>query len=89
VVTREDATSAFANLESDLADSALVVVAYDWPSVLAEAERLSAAHGMDAGHRALDVLHIATARHLAAVEFLTFDGKQRELAKTEGLIVPI
>jgi predicted nucleic acid-binding protein len=88
-VTREDAASAFANLESDLADSALVLVAYDWPAVLAEAERLSAAHGMDTGHRALDVLHIATARHLATVEFLTFDGKQREFAKSEGQIVPL
>lgn len=89
IVTRQDAATAFANLETDLAASALVLVAYDWPAVLAEAGRLSAAHGMDAGYRAFDVLHVATARHLGAAQFLTFDGKQRELAQSEGLAVPL
>jgi predicted nucleic acid-binding protein len=89
VVTREDAASAFANLETDLADGSLVLVACDWPSVLATSERLAAAHGMDSGYRAFDILHVATAQQFTASEFLTFDGKQRELAKSEGLLVPL
>ena len=39
IVTRQDAAAAFANLESDIADGALVPVTYDWPAVLATAER--------------------------------------------------
>jgi predicted nucleic acid-binding protein len=42
---------------------------------------------MTGGHRTLDVLHVATALHLKAREFLTFDGNQAELAKAVGLKV--
>jgi predicted nucleic acid-binding protein len=40
---------------------------------------------MEAGHRLLDILHVATAKALGAVEFLSFDEKQRRLARAEGL----
>ena len=89
IVTRQDAAAAFANLETDLADGALVSVAYDWPAVLASAERLSTKHGMESGFRAFDILHVATALQLGATEFLTFDGKQRALAESEGLAVSL
>ena len=36
-----------------------------------------------------DVLHIATALHLGAREFLTFDRNQKKLAEAEGLKVPL
>ena len=39
------------------------------------------------GHRAVDILHLATAIHLSAEEFLSFDGNQRKLATAEGLKV--
>ena len=89
IVTRQDAAAAFANLETDVADGALVPVAYEWPAVLATAERLSAKHGMDSGYRAFDILHVATALQFETTEFLTFDGKQRTLAESEGLAVPL
>jgi hypothetical protein len=44
---------------------------------------------MDSGYRAFDILHVATAQQFTASEFLTFDGKQRELAESEGLLVPL
>ena len=44
------------------------------------------AHG---GHRTLDVLHVATAVHLGARRFLTFDDRQRNLARHAGLEVPL
>jgi predicted nucleic acid-binding protein len=42
---------------------------------------------MSGGHRSLDILHVATALHLGALEFLTFDTNQRKLAAAEKLKV--
>ncbi len=42
----------------------------------------------DHGHHAFDVLHVATALHLGAKVFLTFDANQK-LAEAEGLKVPL
>jgi predicted nucleic acid-binding protein len=39
------------------------------------------------GCRTLDVLHVACAVHIAATEFLTFDDRQRKLARSAGLAV--
>ena len=58
--------------------------AVDSAHVLRIAERLSAAHTKTGGHRALEVLHIATATVLEAEEFLSFDSNQRKLAAAEG-----
>ena len=55
--------------------------------ILAEAGRLSAAHTPGGGHRAYDILHVAHARLARARQFLTFDAKQRALAKAAGLRV--
>lgn len=44
---------------------------------------------MKGGHRTLDILHVATARHLAARDFLTFDARQKKLAKAIGLRTPL
>ncbi len=40
------------------------------------------------GNRSFDVMHVATALHLRVKTFLTFDKKQKELAKMEKLSVP-
>lgn len=76
-----------ADLESDLASGALVIVPTEWPEVHSIAERLSSRHTPTGAHRALDVLHVATALHLGARELLTFDANQARLAKAEGLKV--
>jgi predicted nucleic acid-binding protein len=54
-------------------------------SVVHEAKRLSSIYTMHSGHRALDILHVATALHLGATEFLSFDQNQRKLATAVGL----
>ena len=41
------------------------------------------------GHRLFDIVNVATALHLGASEFLTFDANQRQLAEAEGLRVPL
>jgi len=64
-------------LQSDLAAGVLEIVPADWPDVRRIAERLSAASARKPrGHRLTDIFHVATALHLGAAEFLTFDGNQ-------------
>jgi len=60
----------------------------DWAGVHQLAEGLSAKHTISNGHRFADILHVATALHLGASEFFTFDASQRKLVETEGLKVP-
>ena len=78
---------ALAKLQSNLDAGALVVVTADWPDVHRLAETLSKRHTLAGGHRSLDLLHVATALHLGAREFLTFDTNQRRLAAAEKLKV--
>jgi len=82
-----DCDKALADLQTDLESGAVVIVPAEWAEVHQTAERLSAAHTKAEGNRALDTLHVATALHLKATEFLTFDERQRKLAAAEGLEV--
>ena len=56
-------------------------------ALFARAETISVRHTETGGHRAFDILHVATARELGAREFLSFDANQRRLAAAEGLTV--
>jgi predicted nucleic acid-binding protein len=76
---------AMADLQTDLDTGVVVLATVDWPDVHRLAETLSKRHTISAGHRAFDVLHVATALHLGAREFLTFDANQRKLAIAEKL----
>ncbi len=55
--------------------------------VFTKAELLSIRHTETLGNRAYDILQVAAALLLAATEFWSFDGKQRALARAEGLKV--
>lgn len=79
--------NALAQLQANLDAGALVVVPVEWAEVISTAERISARHTINKGHRFLDVLHVATALALGAVEFLSFDANQRRLAASERLAV--
>jgi predicted nucleic acid-binding protein len=76
-------------VQADLAAGVLVVASVDWADVQNIAERLSSQHTLPAGHRALDILHVATALHLGTEALLTFDENQRALARAEGLQTPL
>ena len=78
---------ALAKLQANMEAGAVVPVSADWPDVHRLAETLSKRHTPTGGHRSLDVLHVATALHLGAREFLTFDTNQRKLAAAEKLKV--
>ena len=81
------AEAALDGLQSDLENGVVVPVSADWPDVHRLAETISKRHTMTGGHRSLDVLHVATALHLGARDFLTFDANQRKLAAAEKLKV--
>lgn len=68
---------------------AVVRVPFDIVQVLRFGAFLSQGHTEARGHRTMDILHVATAVHLGAQEFLTFDANQRRLAKAAGLVVPL
>ncbi len=81
------AEAALGKLQANMEAGAVVPVTADWPDVHRLAETLSKRHTMAGGHRSLDVLHVATALHLGARDFLTFDTNQRKLAAAEKLKV--
>ena len=75
--------------ESDVAAGVLRRVPYDVEAVNRLACSLSARHTATGGHRSLDILHIATAVHLGVKNMLTFDARQKKLAKHCGLKTPL
>jgi predicted nucleic acid-binding protein len=74
-------------LEENIAIGAIAIVPVDWQEVHSTAERLSSRYTVAGGHRALDILHVATAIHLKAPQFLTFDKDQSALTRAAGLEV--
>jgi len=79
----------WAQFEVDRASGRLTVLICNLADVIDQAKRLSATHTLTGGHRGFDILHVATALHLKASRFLTFDGNQKRLAEAEGLVVPV
>jgi len=86
---RKTGQAAFAKLQVNITSGALILVAAEWNDVLQRAELISSQHTSSSGYRSFDVLHVATALHFGAKEFLTFDANQKKLAKAEGLKVPL
>ena len=76
-------------LDQNVIDGFFAVAPVDWADVYSLAERLSLKHAFERAHRTVDVLHVATALHLKAKTFLSFDTNQIILAKKEGLKVPV
>ena len=86
-ISGADCASALAAFESDLKVGYLQLAPCDFPAIIGEAQRLSELHTLAGGHRSFDILHVATARTLKADAFLSFDAKQRKLARAVGLPV--
>ena len=84
-----EGTRMLRDLQADLNDGALKMVGVDWVVVHRLAETLSSVHTRERGSRLVDILHVATALHLGAEVFLTFDANQKALAESEGMVVPL
>jgi predicted nucleic acid-binding protein len=87
--SRREADQMIEDWETDIASGLNKLVPYDSDAVLRLAGVYSKNRTAQGGHRSLDILHVATAVHLGAKEFLTFDGRQRTLAKHAGLKFPL
>ncbi len=85
VLTPARCQAVLAEIEVDTRAGVLAETPIAWGEVFAEAEALSAAHTVVIGTRATDVLHVAAATSLGVTQFLTFDVKQRALARKAGL----
>ncbi|MDZ4816331.1 MAG: PIN domain-containing protein [Verrucomicrobiota bacterium] len=92
----KDRTKGFSKREADHMISALaknldarglLLESVEWPDVHSLAESLSAKNTMTGGHRPMDILHLATVKHLRLTHFLTFDANQKKLVEAEGLVV--
>lgn len=85
---RREADRMIADWEKDIATGINRLVSFDMDAVLRHSRSLSGQTTAKGGHRTLDIFHVATAVHLGASRFLTFDARQRALAIHAGLEVP-
>jgi len=76
---------ALADFEADIAARALRRFSPPWAAVFDEGARLCRQHGARTGTRSIDALHVAVARTCAADVLVTFDARQRALAKITKL----
>ncbi len=83
--SRGEADRMIADWEADVATGVNVLVPFDMNAVLRLSRVLSGQTTAKGGHRTLDIFHVATAVHLGAKRFLTFDVRQRALAAHAGL----
>ena len=86
--SRREANRMIADWEVDIATGINRMVSFDMDVVLRLSRSLSGQTTAKGGHRTLDIFHVATAVHLGASRFLTFDARQRALAIHAGLEVP-
>lgn len=84
-----EAEAMLRDLQSDLISGVLRTLTPDWDAVLQITETLSAKHTEITGNRLADVIHVATAVHFGSPVFLSFDGRQCELAKLEGMQIGV
>lgn len=87
LLTTGDAAAAGANVENDLRSARLVRMTPKWPAAFRVAARLSERHSATIGTRSLDILHVAAAKSLRALEFVSFDARQRAMAAAAGFKV--
>ncbi len=82
-----DCRLALRQIEEDLRDEILVHTPIEWTNVFRRADQLSEEHATSTGQRTIDLLHVAIALECGAKTFLSFDKRQRTLARAAGLKV--
>ena len=86
-MTAPECRTAFRQIEEDLRDGLLIHTPVNWTEVFRRADGLSEKHAATEGQRTIDLLHISAALECGARTFLTFDQRQKKLAKAAGLKV--
>lgn len=86
-MTAAECRIAFRQIEEDLRDGILIHTPANWTDAFRRADELSEKHAATEDQRTIDLLHVALALECGAKTFLTFDTRQRKLAKAAGLKV--
>jgi len=86
-ITENERRLAFREIEQDLQAGLLIYTRVSWTDVFRLADELSDKHSGKEGQRTIDLLHVALALECRAKTFLSFDRRQRSLAKAANLIV--
>ena len=81
------ARGALLNFDRDIGAGFFFQPVYALPNVFRSALRLSADYTTLTGARTLDILHVAAALEIEARTFISFDERQRAVAKKAGLKV--
>lgn len=84
-VRAEARDDALASFDEDVAAGRYAPADLLWRAALQRSADLSRKHTGTLGCRTLDVLHVASALELGLPRFLTFDARQRALARAAGL----
>jgi predicted nucleic acid-binding protein len=87
LITGQAAADALASFDEDVAEGRYAVVDTFWRATLRRAGEISRRDTATIGCRTLDVLHVAAAVELGLRTFVTFDGRQRQLARALKLNV--
>lgn len=86
VITTGQRTLWLADYQSDKSRGILVDTILDANAALRGAQAISEERTESSGNRSYDILLVASAILLGATHFWSFDTRQRDLAKTEGMI---
>jgi predicted nucleic acid-binding protein len=86
-VDRPARAAALQRLDDAIESGTLTHSPLPWTDALRKAEQLSADHAERIGSRSADTLHVAAAMLAGTRRFLSFDKRQRELARAAGLEV--
>lgn len=87
LLTDQERRAAFHRIDEDLREGLLVHHPAAWTNVFRRADELSEKHAAKDGQRTIDLLHVALALECGAETFLSFDQRQRKLARVAGLKV--
>ena len=86
-ITESERRLAFRQIEQDLQAGLLIYTRVNWSAVFRLADELSDKYSGIEGQRTIDLLHVALALDCGVKIFLSFDRRQRSLAKAVNLIV--
>jgi predicted nucleic acid-binding protein len=89
LLTKNEVNSRLGEFARSRNEGRIFVAPCDFAAVTRQARELAVKWTPSQGNRAFDILHVATALHLRADLFLTFDARQRSLAAAEGLRIEI
>jgi predicted nucleic acid-binding protein len=84
-ITAEDLRVSLGAFDEDIRSGRWNTPAYDSAWIWVLTGELSARHAASIGCRTLDLIHVAAALAIGATVFVTFDARQKDVARLEGL----